>query len=230
MAQLAGGESLGDEPLLSDAYAAHAAGRAVPLRERLSRRVVEAAVAAGVLVLIAPLLLVLAALVRITSPGPVLFRQTRIGLDGRPFTMLKFRSMWLGAEQERVRLSHLNEASGPLFKIRGDPRLTRVGRWMRRYSLDELPQLVNVVAGTMALVGPRPVLPAEARMLTATEQRRHVVRPGLTGLAQVSGRSDLAWADMVALDLHYVAHRSLALDLWIIVRTVGAVLTARGAY
>lgn len=191
---------------------------------------VEAVLAAVVLLLLAPLMLALAMAVALTSRGPVLFRQTRIGVGGRCFTMLKFRSMALDADRERLGLEHLNEADGPLFKIRSDPRLTPIGRWMRRFSLDELPQLWNVVVGTMALVGPRPMLPGEARQLTAAEHRRHLVRPGITGLAQVSGRSDLSWADVVALDLAYVEHRSLSLDLRIIVRTIGAVVRGHGAY
>jgi lipopolysaccharide/colanic/teichoic acid biosynthesis glycosyltransferase len=239
MARLAGDGGLGEETrryaggggtVVSPPHPPEVAVRSRRGIGRRSKRATEFALAFVALVALAPLLAVLALLVRVTSPGPVLFRQTRVGADGRLFTMFKFRSMRAGAEHERDRLRHLNEAVGPLFKIRRDPRLTSVGRWMRRFSLDELPQLLNVLDGTMALVGPRPVLPEEARTFTATEHRRHAVHPGLTGLAQVSGRSELSWDDVVALDLHYVEHWSLWLDVRIVVRTLGAVLFGRGAY
>lgn len=205
-------------------------GAAAQRRRPRCQRAVELALAVLALILFTPLLVTLALLVGLTSRGPVLFRQTRVGVGGRTFTMLKFRTMRVGAERERDRLRHLNEATGPLFKIRRDPRLTSVGRWMRRYSLDELPQLLNVIVGSMALVGPRPVLPDEEVLLTDLERRRHLVKPGVTGLAQVSGRSHLRWGEVVALDLQYVEQCSLRLDLWILRRTVAAVVLGRGAY
>jgi len=181
----------------------------------------------GLLVL-SPVLLALAALIRLDSPGPALFRQTRVGRDGRMFTMLKFRTMYVDAEQRRAELT--SECDGPLFKVRADPRVTRIGRVLRKFSLDELPQLVNVVAGSMALVGPRPALPAEVATYDGDPRRRLAVKPGLTGLWQVSGRSDLSWAESVRLDLDYVDNWTLRRDLLIVARTLRAVLSHRGAY
>lgn len=205
-------------------------GAAVVRRPDVAKRCVDTSVAACLLVLLGPLLVVLAVLVALTSPGPVLYRQVRVGRDGRAFVMWKFRSMYRDADLRRAELLAQNQVSGPLFKLYDDPRVTAVGRWMRRYSLDELPQLVNVLTGSMSLVGPRPALPEEVALLTPAERGREAVRPGLTGLAQVNGRSDLPWEQAVAMDLHYVAHRSAGLDLGIVLRTVPAVLGRRGAY
>jgi exopolysaccharide biosynthesis polyprenyl glycosylphosphotransferase len=198
--------------------------------ERGAKRLIDVVAALALVVALAPVLLVLGALVRATSRGPALYRQVRVGQDGREITVLKFRSMRVDAEQQLARLRAFNEATGPLFKIRHDPRVTSVGRWMRRFSLDELPQLINVLGGSMSLVGPRPALPHEAARFDAEARRRHAVKPGLTGLWQISGRSDLEWADAVRLDLHYVEHWSIGLDLVILVRTIPAVLSGRGAY
>lgn len=194
---------------------------------RAVKVVVERALALVLLVLAAPVLGVLVALVRADSPGPAVFRQVRIGRDGQPFTMLKLRTMALApmALPEAV-----NDADGCLFKLREDPRVTRVGACLRRLSLDELPQLVNVVRGEMALVGPRPPLPEEVERYDDDARRRLVVTPGLTGLWQVSGRSDLSWADTVRLDVRYVDNWSLGLDARILALTVRAVLGRRGAY
>lgn len=158
----------------------------------------------------------------------MLYRQVRIGRDGRPFAMVKFRSMVVGAE--RVRPLGEHDGAGPLFKLRADPRVTRVGAVLRRWSLDELPQLFNVLGGSMSLVGPRPPLPEEVGHYAEDARRRLLVRPGLTGLWQVSGRSDLSWEDTVRLDLRYVENWSLALDALILWKTVGAVLRGDGAY
>lgn len=187
------------------------------------------AAALGIVVL-APLLIAIAIAIAVAldSPGPVLFRQTRIGRDGRPFTMLKFRTMQVDADHLIAGVA--SECDGVLFKLRADPRVTRVGRLLRRYSLDELPQLVNVVLGQMSLVGPRPALPAEVAAYDRDPRRRLVVKPGLTGLWQVSGRSDLSWSESVRLDLDYVDNWSLGRDLGIIARTLQAVLAHRGAY
>ena len=166
-----------------------------------------------------------------TSPGPALFRQTRVGLHGRQFTFLKFRTMYLGAEQRRAELAARNiNADGLLFKVRDDPRITPVGAVLRRWSLDELPQLFNVLVGHMSLVGPRPPLPQEVARYGDDVRRRLLVRPGLTGLWQVSGRSDLSWDDAVRLDLRYVDNWSLSLDAVILSRTVSAVVHGAGAY
>jgi exopolysaccharide biosynthesis polyprenyl glycosylphosphotransferase len=188
----------------------------------------------GALVLLAflaPAMLVIVALIRATSPGPALFRQRRVGRGGKEFTLLKFRTMSVDAEARRAGLLPLNErADGLLFKMRADPRITRVGRFLRKYSLDELPQLINVLTGDMSLVGPRPPLPHEVARYDDMVWRRLRVKPGLTGLWQVSGRSELSWAESVRLDLSYVDNWSPALDIRILLRTVSAVVRGTGAY
>ncbi|GGO17165.1 exopolysaccharide biosynthesis polyprenyl glycosylphosphotransferase [Microbispora rosea subsp. aerata] len=199
-----------------------------------SRRLVKSAfdkvVAAVFLLILAIPMLVIAVVVRATSPGPALFRQTRVGRYGREFHMLKFRTMVVDAERLKPVLLECNESDGVLFKIRNDPRVTRVGQLLRRYSLDELPQLLNVLRGEMSLVGPRPPLPAEVEQYGADVHRRLVVRPGMTGLWQVSGRSDLSWEESVRLDLRYVDNWSLMLDLQILWKTWSAVTGGKGAY
>jgi exopolysaccharide biosynthesis polyprenyl glycosylphosphotransferase len=187
----------------------------------------------GALTLIAvsaPLLTVLAVLIRLDSAGPVLFRQVRVGRHGREFVIYKFRTMYLDAEARLAELRHFNEYDGVLFKMRNDPRVTRVGRWLRRFSLDEVPQLFNVLRGQMSLVGPRPPLPEEVAAYPDDARRRLVVKPGMTGLWQVSGRSDLPWEEAVRLDLRYVENWSIPLDLAILLRTLTAVSRASGAY
>ncbi|HWG94749.1 MAG TPA: sugar transferase, partial [Mycobacteriales bacterium] len=190
----------------------------------------DLSVALVLVVLLAPLLLTIAAVVRLTSPGPALFTQERLGRDGKPFRVYKFRSMHVDAEARLAELRSLNEHDGVLFKVREDPRITRAGRVLRKYSLDELPQLLNVLRTDMSLVGPRPPLRSEVERYEGHAHRRLLVRPGITGLWQVSGRSDLSWDDTVRLDLQYVENWSLALDISILVRTVSAVLASRGAY
>jgi len=182
------------------------------------------------LLLAAPLMLLIALAVRLSGPGPVLFRQTRIGVDGQEFRMLKFRSMVQDAEQRRPALAAHDEGNGVLFKMRRDPRVTRIGVVLRRFSLDELPQLLNIVRGDMSLVGPRPPLPEEVAVYSDDAVRRLRVRPGLTGLWQVSGRSDLSWEESLRLDLRYVDNWSLAMDLSILWRTGRAVMRGAGAY
>ena len=208
--------------------------RALPPSLRGPRRWVKAVVervsATLGLVVLLPLLLGVGLLVRLDSAGPAIYRQQRVGRDGRLFTMYKFRSMTTSADAERTDLLGHNESDGVLFKIQRDPRITRVGRWLRRTSLDEMPQLWNVVRGEMSLVGPRPALPEEVAQYDVDPQRRLVVKPGMTGLWQVSGRSDLTWDQSVRLDLRYVDNWSLRLDASILARTVSAVLTSRGAY
>ena len=182
------------------------------------------------LVVLLPVLLGIALAVRLDSRGPVLFRQRRIGTAGREFTMYKFRSMRADAEALIDSLVEVNEGAGPLFKLRNDPRVTRVGRVLRKASLDELPQLINVIRGEMSLVGPRPPLPREVAEYTSGERRRLLVKPGLTGLWQVSGRSDLPWVDAVRLDLHYVSDWSISMDLRLLARTAAAVTRRTGAF
>jgi exopolysaccharide biosynthesis polyprenyl glycosylphosphotransferase len=182
------------------------------------------------LLVAAPVLLLIALAIKLDSPGPVFYRQERVGKDGRLFSMLKFRSMRPDADRQLDMLRHHNEATGPLFKMRRDPRVTRVGRILRRWSLDELPQLLNVLRGEMSLVGPRPPLPSEVEQYEDWQMGRLRAVPGLTGLWQVSGRSEVPFHDMVRLDLHYIRNWSLGLDLEILMRTIPAVLTNRGAY
>lgn len=195
---------------------------------KLVKNVFDRLVAAALLVLLAPLLVGLAVAVRVTSPGPALFRQTRVGRDGKLFTILKFRTMRRGSEQQKITL--VSDRDGVLFKIRNDPRVTPLGTRMRRTSLDELPQLINVVRGHMSLVGPRPPLPEEVARYGDDVRRRLLVRPGMTGLWQVSGRSDLSWEESVRLDLRYVENWSLTLDLQILWKTWSAVARGQGAY
>ncbi len=175
-------------------------------------------------------LAIIALLIKLTSPGPVIFEQSRVGRGGKIFTAYKFRTMRVGADEEKAQLAHLNEATGPLFKIRNDPRMTRVGKWLRRTSLDELPQLLNVLHGDMSLVGPRPPLPNEVAQYEEWHKRRLDVAPGVTGLWQVSGRSELTFDEMVMLDLYYIENWSPWLDMWILLKTIPALFTARGAY
>jgi exopolysaccharide biosynthesis polyprenyl glycosylphosphotransferase len=183
------------------------------------------------IIAISPLLLVIAALVKFGSGGgPALFRQVRVGKDGQQFNIFKFRTMYTDAEARLAEVMHLNEHDGALFKMRNDPRITPVGRWLRRFSMDELPQLFNVALGHMSLVGPRPPLPAEVAKYPADMRRRLVVKPGMTGLWQVSGRSDLSWEESIRLDLRYVENWSLTMDLVILARTLTAVARVSGAY
>jgi exopolysaccharide biosynthesis polyprenyl glycosylphosphotransferase len=198
---------------------------------RVIKRSVDLLLGGLLLVAALPVLLVTAALIKLTSPGPVLFRQRRLGVHGEPFTILKFRSMYADAEAQRTVILDKNEqdGGGVLFKIRKDPRITPVGRVIRQLSIDELPQLLNVIGGSMSLVGPRPLAAVDSNY-TGAARRRLRVRPGITGLWQVSGRSELSWDDAVRLDLYYVENWSLGLDISILLRTVAAVLVRRGAY
>lgn len=194
------------------------------------KRVFDLSIAAVVLVIVSPLFALTAVAIKAEDRGPVFFRQRRVGVDGEEFTMLKFRSMRVGADHDRRRLAGSNEASGPLFKLRRDPRVTGVGRWTRKWSIDELPQLWNVLRGDMSLVGPRPQLPEEVASLAPHQRRRLRVKPGITGPWQVGGRSNLSADESVRLDLTYVETWSLVGDLIILLKTVKAVLTRDGAY
>lgn len=177
-----------------------------------------------------PFLLLIAAAVRLSSPGPVFFVQTRIGLGGEPFRMIKFRSMYADAEQRRAEIASLSDREGICLKVRNDPRITPVGRFLRRASLDELPQLFNVLLGNMSLVGPRPALPEEVALYSPEVHRRHAVPPGITGLWQVSGRADVGFSEMVQLDLDYERRLSPGLDVRILLQTFRAVINGAGAY
>jgi exopolysaccharide biosynthesis polyprenyl glycosylphosphotransferase len=182
------------------------------------------------LVLLSPLLLAIAAMIRITSPGPVFFQQTRCGLGGRRFTLFKFRSMINNAEQMRAELHQLNELDGPVFKISDDPRITPVGRWLRRFSLDELPQLWNVFRGEMSFVGPRPAVPEEVEQYEDWQRRRLRMRPGLTCTWVLEGRNHVDFNRWMQLDLKYIDNWSLWLDTKIFLRTIPILLSGRGAY
>jgi exopolysaccharide biosynthesis polyprenyl glycosylphosphotransferase len=197
---------------------------------RVVKEVFDRVAAALMLLALSPALLVFAALIKLNSRGPVCYPQRRIGKDGKPFTMIKFRTMVVGADAKRIALRLTNDGAGPLFKLKADPRITTVGGWLRRYSADELPQLLNVVNGTMSLVGPRPPLPEETMTYGPDVKRRLLVKPGMTGLWQVSGRSDLSWEESVRLDLRYVEDWSLAMDALILWKTVRAVFSGSGAY
>lgn len=194
------------------------------------KRLFDVVVSSVLLFFMTPLLLVVAAAIKLQDRGPVFFRQTRVGVLGNEFSMIKFRSMVPDAHLARAELAEHNEHDGVLFKIKDDPRVTRVGRFIRRYSIDELPQLFNVLKGEMSLVGPRPALPKEVDRYGDDMRRRLLVQPGLTGLWQVSGRSDLSWEDSVRLDLYYVDNWSMVGDLVILGKTARAVLSSGGAY
>jgi exopolysaccharide biosynthesis polyprenyl glycosylphosphotransferase len=190
----------------------------------------DRALAALALLVLSPLLVLIAASIRLTSTGPVIFRQVRVGRNGEVFTVYKFRTMVVGAETHLEALWEISEGNGVLFKLKDDPRVTRVGRFLRRLSLDELPQLWNVLVGSMSVVGPRPALPNEAERYGRSTARRLLVKPGITGLWQVSGRSDLSWEDSVRLDLYYVENWSFAGDVQILWKTLSAVVRGQGAY
>ncbi len=182
------------------------------------------------IVVLAPVLIGVALAVRFSSNGGVFYRQTRVGRNGETFRLYKFRTMYVGADKDVAQLAALNEGSGPLFKMRDDPRVTRVGKFLRRYSLDELPQLFNVLRGDMSLVGPRPPLPSEVSEYEQKVRRRLLVKPGLTGLWQVEGRSDLSWEESVRLDVYYVENWTVFGDFIILAKTARAVLSGQGAY
>ncbi len=182
------------------------------------------------LILLSPLLLTVAALIKLTSPGPVLFRQKRVGADEKVFICYMFRSMYEDAEARQKELEAMNEADGAVFKIKNDPRITPIGRFVRRWSIDELPQLINVLKGEMSLVGPRPLPLRDFERMSELHKRRLAAIPGMSGYWQISGRSNLSFDDMVRLDLYYIENWSLSFDIKIILKTIGAVLRREGAY
>ena len=194
------------------------------------KRPLDLAVGLLALVVAGPIFLIIAALVRLSSPGSVFFAQTRIGKNGQPFKMYKFRSMYIDAEARRAEVLAQSDREGICFKSKNDPRITPVGRWLRRLSLDELPQVLNVIKGDMSLVGPRPALPSEVAVYPARAMQRLSVLPGITGLWQVSGRAEIGFDEMVEMDIHYARNAGLITDLSIMLRTFGAVFSGRGAY
>ncbi len=197
---------------------------------RYGKRALDLLAAAAAIILLFPVFLLTALAIKLDTPGPVFYRSTRVGRGGRTFTFYKLRSMIHGAEHHRHRIAHLNEVSGPVFKIARDPRITRVGRFLRRTSMDELPQFWNVLVGDMTLVGPRPPLPDEVEKYEPWQLRRLSVRPGITCLWQISGRSRLGFDEWMRLDMEYIERRSLGLDLKILAQTIPAVLSGQGAY
>ena len=212
----------------STVLAAHLEPRGFYLRA--GKRLIDVMGAGIALTLHLPLLVLAAIAIKLESRGPVFYRSTRIGKNGRPFTFFKLRSMVDGADRRRHHVVHLNEADGPVFKISNDPRVTRVGRFLRVTSIDEIPQFMNVLRGEMSLVGPRPPLPAEVAQYEPWQLHRLDVLPGITCLWQISGRSRIGFQEWMRLDLEYIKHRSFLLDLKILLRTIPAVLSRDGAY
>ncbi len=195
---------------------------------RATKRAFDLIGAILLLVVLAPVWLAIALAIKFDTPGPIFFRQRRIGQDGKAFSMFKFRTMVVGADEQKPELLHLNEAAEGLFKISGDPRVTRVGSWLRATSLDELPQLLNVVIGRMSLVGPRPLVPEEDAAIVGEDRRRLAMRPGMTGVWQVGGASTIPIREMVVLDRRYVEEWSLWLDAKLLLRTAGLVVARKG--
>lgn len=194
------------------------------------KRIIDIAGAVTAIIVLSPFLFMAALVIKLSSKGPVLFVQKRCGKDGKVFNMYKFRSMCVDAEKKLEQIRYLNEANGSIFKIKDDPRLTKVGKFIRKTSIDELPQLINILRGDMSLVGPRPPLPSEVETYDSRHMLRLLVKPGLTGLWQISGRSNLGFEDMVRLDLKYIAERNILYDLKIIIKTIPIVLSSKGAY
>jgi len=198
--------------------------------QNLITRLVDISLSVLLIVLGSPLWLCIALAIRLSSPGEIIYKQTRIGLNGRPFKVYKFRSMYKNADQVLAALWAKNEAQGPLFKMKEDPRITRVGKFLRRTSFDEFPQLINVIKGDMSLVGPRPPLPHEVAQYEEWQKGRLAIKPGMTGLWQVRGRSDISFDEGVLMDLYYIENWSLRLYFQILLRTIPVVLFSRGAY
>lgn len=215
---------------LASSLPAYEAPSETGLYLRYGKRLLDILGASVALLLSSPLLLVVAILIKLESRGPVIYKSVRIGRGARPFAFLKLRSMVDGADQHRQKLSHLNEADGPVFKIAADPRVTRIGRFIRMTSIDEIPQLWNVIRGEMSLVGPRPPIASEVVQYEPWQLRRLDVVPGITCLWQISGRSRIGFQEWMRLDLEYIRHRSFLLDMKILIRTIPAVLSREGAY
>lgn len=197
---------------------------------RICKRFMDVVCSAAALAVLSPIFLAVAVAIKLEDKGPVIFTQNRTGKDGRVFRMYKFRSMYVDAEKRRSELLARNEADGPLFKIADDPRVTKVGRFIRRTSIDELPQLVNILKGEMSIVGPRPLVTYEQNQCTEYQAQRLLVKPGLTCIWQVSGRSDTSFDELIEMDLEYIRNQSLWLDIKLILKTVVVVFTHKGAY
>ena len=219
-----------DGEKIESVYVRHVSLRNLSMKYRACRRALDIVVAGLLLVALSPILLLAALAVKITSRGPVFYRSTRVGMGGRPLTFIKFRTMIVDADGLRAQVFHLNEKHGPVFKAKSDPRVTPVGRFLRRSSIDELPQLWHVFVGKLTLVGPRPHLPTEVALYDDHCWERLSVKPGLTCYWQIQGRSELDFESWIELDLKYVREMSSRVDLALLARTPFAVLTARGAY
>ena len=217
-----------DNHVVSDGYL-HFVTHVPRPHQMAIKRLFDIISSSAALLALSPLLITVAALIKLTSRGPIFFKQKRVGLHGKPFDMLKFRSMVVNAEELRAKLEALNEQTGPVFKIKNDPRITGIGRFIRKYSIDELPQLLNVLRGEMSVVGPRPPLPKEVEKYAAWQRRRLSVRPGLTCIWQVSGRNQISFEEWMYLDMQYIDNWSLMTDLRLILKTVPVVLTGSGA-
>lgn len=196
----------------------------------ICKRIMDVVCSAAALAVLSPIFLAVAVAIKLEDKGPVIFTQNRTGKDGKVFRMYKFRSMYVDAEKRRSELLARNEADGPLFKIADDPRVTKVGRFIRRTSIDELPQLVNILKGEMSIVGPRPLVTYEQNQCTEYQAQRLLVKPGLTCIWQVSGRSDTSFDELIEMDLEYIRNQSLWLDIKLILKTVVVVFTHKGAY
>jgi exopolysaccharide biosynthesis polyprenyl glycosylphosphotransferase len=216
------------EKAIADGYIHYISVRLKPSQMAFKRFFDIVASAAALWVLL-PMLAAVAVIIKLTSRGPIFFKQLRVGTNGRQFHMLKFRSMVVNAEELKAKLEKMNEQSGPVFKMKNDPRVTRIGRFIRKYSIDELPQLVNVLRGDMSVVGPRPPVPQEVAKYEAWQRRRLSVRPGLTCIWQVSGRNQISFEQWMYLDMQYIDHWSLKNDINLILKTVPVVITGRGA-
>jgi len=201
-----------------------------PVGYRIAKRILDISVASILLILSVPILVIAAVAIKLTSRGPVIFKQYRAGYLGRPFMMYKLRTMTKDVSEDTFFFNCLEGRNGPAFKLKRDPRITPVGRWLRKTSIDELPQLVNVILGTMSLVGPRPLPLEQVRLESIEERARLSVKPGITGLWQVSGRADVPYSEWVEMDLYYVQHKSVWLDILILLRTFPEVLSCEGAY
>jgi lipopolysaccharide/colanic/teichoic acid biosynthesis glycosyltransferase len=201
-----------------------------PFGYRVAKRAFDLIVGGGILLLLLPVIPLVALMIRLDSEGPVFYRQERIGKGGRPFRFYKFRSMRADSDRLRAELEARNELRGPVFKMKNDPRVTAVGQFLRRSSLDEIPQIFNVLKGDMSMVGPRPALPGEVARYEAWHRRRLDVKPGITCLWQVTGRSQVAFDEWMRLDIEYMSRRSLRADVAIFVKTIPAVIARRGAY
>ncbi|WP_306819045.1 exopolysaccharide biosynthesis polyisoprenyl-phosphate hexose-1-phosphate transferase EpsZ [Archangium lipolyticum] len=217
-----------DDHAVSDGYL-HFMTHAFQPHQMALKRLFDIVSSAAALAMLSPLLIGVALVVKFTSRGPIFFKQTRVGLHGKTFNMLKFRSMVVNAEELKAKLEALNEQTGPVFKMKNDPRITRIGRFIRKYSIDELPQLINVLRGEMSVVGPRPPIPKEVEKYAAWQRRRLSVRPGLTCIWQVSGRNQISFEEWMYLDMQYIDHWSLKNDINLILKTVPVVLTGSGA-